>query len=69
MDNDVHNHQSIKFLLEISAGKFDEIVAHDELLDLVERQENKEDGTDDISPWVYNDIIAHQGPLKPTGPF
>jgi hypothetical protein len=36
MDNDAHNHQSIKFLLKIGAGEFDEIFAYNELLDLVE---------------------------------
>jgi hypothetical protein len=22
-----------------------------------------------MSPWIYDDIIAHQGPVKPTDPF
>ena len=69
MDNDAHNHQNIKFLLEIGAGEFDEIIAYNELSDLVEQQVNEERSTDDLSPWVYDDIIAHQGPLKPTDPF
>jgi hypothetical protein len=69
MDNDAHNHQNIKFLLEVGAGEFDEIIAYNELSDLVERQVNEERSTDDMSPWVYDDIIAHQGPLKPTDPF
>ncbi len=30
---------------------------------------NEEQSTDDVSQWVYDDIIAHQGPLKPTDPF
>jgi hypothetical protein len=69
MDNDAHNHQNIKFLLEISAGEFDEIIAYNELSDLVERQVNEEQSTDDMSPEIYDDIIAHQGPSKPTDPF
>jgi len=69
MDNDAHNHQNIKFLLEIGAGEHDEIIAYNELSDLVEQQVNEERSTDDMSPWVYDDIIAHQGPLKPTDPF
>ncbi len=69
IDIDVHNHQDIKFLLEIGAGKFDEIIAYNELSDLVERQVNEERSTDDISQWIYDDITAHQGPLKPTDPF
>jgi hypothetical protein len=69
MDNDAHNHQNIKFLLNIGAGEFDEIIAYNKLSDLVERQVNEERSTDDMSPWIYDDIIAHQGPLKPTDPF
>ncbi len=42
MDNDAHNHENIKFLLEIGAGEFDEIIAYNELSDLVERQVNEE---------------------------
>jgi hypothetical protein len=59
MDNDALTHKSIKFLLEIGAGEFDEIIAYNELLDLVERQVNEERSTDDMSPWIYDDIIAH----------
>ncbi len=69
MDNDAHNHQNTKFLYEIGAGEFDEIIACNELSDLFERQVNEEQSTDDISPWVYDDIIAHQGPLKQTDPL
>ena len=69
MDNDAHNHQNIKFLLEIGAGEFDESIAYNDLLDLVERQVNEEGSTDDTSPWIYDNIISHQGPLKPTDPF
>jgi hypothetical protein len=69
MDNDAHNHQNIKFLLEIGAGEFDEMIAYNELSDLVERLVNEEQSTDDVSLWVYDDTIAHQGPLKPTDPF
>ncbi|KAI2503064.1 hypothetical protein MHU86_11412 [Fragilaria crotonensis] len=49
MDNDAHNHQNIKFLLEIGAGEHDEIIAYNELSDLVERQVNEERSTDDVS--------------------
>jgi hypothetical protein len=38
-------------------------------LDVVEQQVNEERSTNDVSPWVYDDIIAHQDPLKPTDPF
>jgi hypothetical protein len=67
MDNDAHNHQNIKLLLKIGAGdKFDKIITYNELSDLVERQVTGEQSTDNISPLIYDDIIAHQGPLKPT---
>jgi hypothetical protein len=70
MDNDAHNHQNVKFLLEIGAGEFDEIIAYKKLSDLVERQVDAELNNDDMfQPWAYDAIIAHQGPLKPTDPF
>jgi hypothetical protein len=50
MDNDSHNHQNIKFLLKIGAGEFDEIIAYNELSDLVEGQVNEEQSTDDMFP-------------------
>jgi hypothetical protein len=37
--------------------------------DLVERQVNEEQSTNAISLWVYDSIIAHQGPLKSSDPF
>ncbi len=69
MDNDAHNHQNIKFLFKIGSGEFDKIIAYNDFSDLVEWQVNEERSTDDMSPWIYDDIIAHQEPLKPTDPF
>jgi hypothetical protein len=38
VDNDAVNHQKIKFLVEISDGKLEEIIAYNKLSDVIERQ-------------------------------
>jgi hypothetical protein len=52
IDNDSDNHQKIKFLLEIGEGDYDEIMAYNELSDLLERQ-NDEGLNDPNRAWIY----------------
>jgi hypothetical protein len=67
VDNDSANHQKIKFLLEIGEGDYDEIMAYNELSDLLERQ-NDEELNDPNRAWIYKGIIGHEGPLRQTDP-
>jgi hypothetical protein len=57
--------EHIKFLVSIEGDKADEIVAYNDILDYLE------EALEDDSPermWRFKDIIAHEGPLKPTDP-
>jgi hypothetical protein len=42
VDNDAASHQKIKFLVEMSDGKLEEIIAYNELSDVIERQHEAE---------------------------
>ena len=42
VDNDAANHQKIKFLVEMSDGKLEELIAYNELSDVIERQHEAE---------------------------
>jgi hypothetical protein len=63
-DNDSENHQKIKFLVEVGDG-LDEILAYNELSDLIEQQHEAE-AKGETKIWSFKDIIGHQGPLKPS---
>ena len=57
--------EHIKFLVSIEGDKADEIVAYKYILDYLE------DTMENDSPnmmWTFKDIVAHEGPLKPTDP-
>ena len=59
------NHQKIKFLIELGEGAFEEILACNELSDLVEKRnlEEKEDGS---TGWAFKQNAGHTGPLSPS---
>ena len=63
-DTDSENHQKIKFLIEVGDG-LDEILAYNELSDLIEQQ-NEAEAKGEMKIWSFKDIIGHQGPLKPS---
>ena len=56
--------ENIKFLVSIDGGKADEIVAYNDILDYLEESMSIEHGTEQV--WKFKDIVAHEGPLKPT---
>jgi hypothetical protein len=64
VDNDAANHQRIKFLVEMSHGQLDEIIAYNELSALIEDQHEAELHAPDDSTWAFKDIRDHQGPLQ-----
>jgi len=63
-ERDKDNHAQIKFLVEVGDGEFDEIIAYNELSDLIERQHEAE-AKGEMNVWTFKDIVSHQGPLKP----
>ena len=67
IDNDAANHQKIKFLVEMSDGNLKEIIAHNELSNVIERQHEAEVHSPDSASWAFKEITKHQtGPLNPS---
>ena len=62
-DHEAENHSSIKFLVELGDGEFDEIIAYGTLCDYIADLEDA-----DLNPeekiWTFTEVKAHQGPLK-----
>jgi hypothetical protein len=67
-DMDAANHQEIKFLIEVGEGAFDEIIAYNELSDLIERRnlEETEEAEDANAGWAFKAITGHHGPIAST---
>ena len=66
-DRDASDHQNIKFLVNVGDDDYEELIAYNELSDIVERQHQAEmDG--EIDTWTFNKIIDHSGPLTSTSP-
>jgi hypothetical protein len=64
IDNDAANHKAIKFLVEMSNGQLDEIIAYNELSDIIEQQHEAELHAPDDYTWAFKAINDHQGPLS-----
>jgi hypothetical protein len=62
-DDDAADHQKIKFLVEMSNGQLDEVIAYNELSNIIEDQHNKELHEPDSATWAFTAINNHQGPL------
>jgi hypothetical protein len=63
LDNDATNHQSIKFLVEMSFGELDEITAYNELSNIIEDQHEKELHEPESTTWSFRSINDHEGPF------
>eukprot|EP00977_Amphora_coffeiformis_P004184 scaffold855_cov97-Amphora_coffeaeformis.AAC.1 len=62
LDRDAENHERIKMLITYDDDKIEEIVAYNELCDIVGEQQEKElNGEADLFTFV--DILDHEGPL------
>jgi hypothetical protein len=63
-DDDAANHQKIRFLIEIGTeGELDEIIAYNELSNIIEDQHNRELNDPDMH-WTFKAITEHQGPIS-----
>jgi hypothetical protein len=60
-DDDAANHQKIKFLVEISSGEIDEVIAYNELSNIIEDQHNQELNEPESATFVFKAINEHQG--------
>jgi hypothetical protein len=63
-DDDAANHSKIKVLIEMSNGKLDELIAYNELSNIIEDQHNKELHEPNSATWSFKAINDHQGPLN-----
>ena len=65
---DKENHQQVQFILSTDDGRVREIIEHNELSDLVERQVQFEEEGDPDALYGYEKIVGHQGPLNTSHP-
>ena len=64
MDEDAANHQRIKFIIELGDGEFDEIIAYNELSNIIEDQHEKELHAPESATWSFTALTGHEGPLS-----
>jgi len=62
-DIDDSNRKTLRFLVELGDGEVDEIIEHNVLSDLIERQLST-DADDPDRLWCITSIAGHQGPLS-----
>lgn len=64
-DRDAENHTRIKFLVSCGDDTYEEIMAYNELSDIIEKQHQaEEDG--ELDTWTFTEVLEHQGPLSPS---
>jgi hypothetical protein len=63
-DDDAANHQKIKFLVQISNGELDEVIAYNELSNIIQDQHNQELNEPESVTWAFKAINEHQGPFN-----
>jgi hypothetical protein len=61
------NEEKIKFLLTLSDKDHDEIMAYNDIIDLIADQ-YEEEQTDPEKQWLFKAIQGHEGPLTPKHP-
>ena len=61
------NEEKIKFLVKLPDDDQGEILAYNEILDIIQDQYDKEQTNTD-QQWTIKDITAHEGPLSPKHP-
>jgi hypothetical protein len=66
VDNNVANNQKIKFLVKMSDGKLEEIIAYHKLRDVIESQHETKLHSPDSASWAFKEISEHQGLLTPS---
>ena len=67
LDRDARDHQEIKFLLSLGDGELEELIAYNELSDLIsEKEQATNDGHTDL--FGFDRLSDHQGPLKRNDP-
>ena len=57
--------EHVKFLVSVEGSKADEIMAYNDIMEYLE-ETLSDDSNEQM--WRFKDIIAHEGPLKPSDP-
>jgi hypothetical protein len=66
-DDDAANHQHVKSLVKRSDGELDEVIAFNQLSNIIKDQHNKELHEPNTATWSFKAINNHQGPLNSSG--
>ena len=66
-DRDAENHQRIKFLISMGDDEIEELIAYNELSDIIEEQQNSE-AKGETEIFTFRGILEHQGPLNTHDP-
>jgi hypothetical protein len=66
-DRDAENHQRIKFLVSIGDDEIEELIAYNELSDIIEEQVNAEE-KGETELFTFRKILDHQGPISSNDP-
>jgi hypothetical protein len=67
MDREAENNERIKFLVSLGDGEYEEIMAYNELSDLIERQHTQE-ASGELEVFTFKGVTDHQGPLRKSDP-
>jgi hypothetical protein len=67
MDREAENNKRIKFLVSLDDGEYEEIMAYNELSDLIERQHTQEP-SGELEVFTLKGVTDHQGPLRKSDP-
>ena len=67
LDRDAENHERIKMLVTYDDGRVEEVVAYNELCDIIADQHDAE-ASGDLEVYTFREILEYQGPLKPNDP-
>ena len=63
LDRDAENHQNIKMLISIGDDQLEELIAYNELSDLVSEQMDAEARGEDVE-YPFRAIVGHKGPMR-----
>ena len=67
LDRDAQNHHNMKFLITVGDDAYEEILAYNELSDIVEKQHQAE-ASGELDTWTFTDVVEHEGPLSSSHP-
>ena len=67
-DKEAATHQDLKFLIDVADGAYEDIMGYTEVCDAIEEQAQQNEESENGEFCTYNEIVGHEGPLKPSDP-